>query len=334
MSTSLMTQRRFAPLFWCQFFAAFGDNFLKTALVFVILFEISGANSGALITLAGATLIAPFFFLSGTRRRTRRSLRQSVGCAAHQVHRDGRGGHCRRRLRVSFAQPAVRRGLRVWHACFAVWPDQIRHPAQSAAAQGVAVRQRTDRSRHISCDPVRHDRRGLRRQWQQQSNPFRVADAGDGARELAFELADPQNRGRRSRSQNQPQHFRVHRRTHQTFACRSAAVVGRTRGELVLAGRCARPVALAAAGVVQYRRQRTGRDAVPDYFLGCRRCRLRSCGVACGRPHRAAADARRHRADRAVRSRSRLDGIRHCAGSKPAVDRGLFCLAPQHPSRD
>jgi len=65
MSMSLMTTRRFAPLFWCQFFAAFGDNFLKTALVFVILYEISGANSGVLITLAGATLIAPFFFLSG-----------------------------------------------------------------------------------------------------------------------------------------------------------------------------------------------------------------------------------------------------------------------------
>src|SRR5271156_5011001 len=65
MSMSLMTTRRFAPLFWCQFFAAFGDNFLKTALVFVILFEVSGSNAGALITLAGATLIAPFFFLSG-----------------------------------------------------------------------------------------------------------------------------------------------------------------------------------------------------------------------------------------------------------------------------
>jgi len=65
MFTSLMTTRRFAPLFWCQFFSAFGDNFLKTALVFVILFAIAGANSEALITLAGATLIAPFFFLSG-----------------------------------------------------------------------------------------------------------------------------------------------------------------------------------------------------------------------------------------------------------------------------
>jgi acyl-[acyl-carrier-protein]-phospholipid O-acyltransferase/long-chain-fatty-acid--[acyl-carrier-protein] ligase len=60
-----MSSRRFAPLFWCQFFAAFGDNFLKTALVFVILFAVSGANSAVLITLAGATLIAPFFFLSG-----------------------------------------------------------------------------------------------------------------------------------------------------------------------------------------------------------------------------------------------------------------------------
>ena len=65
MFRSLMTTRRFAPLFLCQFFAAFGDNFLKTALVFVILFQVSGANSEALITLAGATLIAPFFFLSG-----------------------------------------------------------------------------------------------------------------------------------------------------------------------------------------------------------------------------------------------------------------------------
>ena len=65
MSTSLMMTRRFAPLFWCQFFAAFGDNFLKTALVFVILFQVTGANSAVLITLAGATLIAPFFFLSG-----------------------------------------------------------------------------------------------------------------------------------------------------------------------------------------------------------------------------------------------------------------------------
>src|SRR5262245_612173 len=65
MSTSLMTTRRFAPLFWCQFFSAFNDNFLKNALVFLILFKIGGENAESLITLAAAVFIAPFFFLSG-----------------------------------------------------------------------------------------------------------------------------------------------------------------------------------------------------------------------------------------------------------------------------
>src|SRR6516164_5623480 len=65
MSAPLMTSRRFAPLFWCQFFSAFNDNFLKNTLVFLILFKMSGPNSEALISLAGAVFIAPFFFLSG-----------------------------------------------------------------------------------------------------------------------------------------------------------------------------------------------------------------------------------------------------------------------------
>ena len=43
---SLMLSRRFAPLFWCQFFSAFNDNFLKNALVFLILFKIGGARGG------------------------------------------------------------------------------------------------------------------------------------------------------------------------------------------------------------------------------------------------------------------------------------------------
>jgi acyl-[acyl-carrier-protein]-phospholipid O-acyltransferase/long-chain-fatty-acid--[acyl-carrier-protein] ligase len=60
---ALLSSRRFAPLFWCQFFAAFNDNLLKTALVFLILFHAGGSN--ALVTLAGGVLIAPFFLLSG-----------------------------------------------------------------------------------------------------------------------------------------------------------------------------------------------------------------------------------------------------------------------------
>ena len=51
-------------MFWCQFFAAFNDNFLKTALVFVILFQSEARDSEALITFASAVFIAPYFLLS------------------------------------------------------------------------------------------------------------------------------------------------------------------------------------------------------------------------------------------------------------------------------
>jgi acyl-[acyl-carrier-protein]-phospholipid O-acyltransferase/long-chain-fatty-acid--[acyl-carrier-protein] ligase len=64
MSSSLLMTRRFAPLFWTQFFSAFSDNFLKQALVFLILFKIGGAAAEPLITLAAAIFIAPYFFLS------------------------------------------------------------------------------------------------------------------------------------------------------------------------------------------------------------------------------------------------------------------------------
>jgi MFS family permease len=64
MPPPLMLSRRFAPLFWCQFFAAFNDNFLKTALAFLILFRSGAADAEALITLASAIFIAPYFFLS------------------------------------------------------------------------------------------------------------------------------------------------------------------------------------------------------------------------------------------------------------------------------
>ncbi len=61
----LMSSRRFAPLFWTQFLSAFNDNFLKNAIVFFILFKLAGANSEALVTLAGAIFIAPSFLFSG-----------------------------------------------------------------------------------------------------------------------------------------------------------------------------------------------------------------------------------------------------------------------------
>uniref|UniRef100_UPI003BAC477E acyl-[ACP]--phospholipid O-acyltransferase n=1 Tax=Stappia sp. TaxID=1870903 RepID=UPI003BAC477E len=63
MTKPLMKSRRFAPLFWTQFLSAFNDNFLKNALVFLILFRVAD-DSAALVSLAGAVFIAPFLLLS------------------------------------------------------------------------------------------------------------------------------------------------------------------------------------------------------------------------------------------------------------------------------
>jgi acyl-[acyl-carrier-protein]-phospholipid O-acyltransferase/long-chain-fatty-acid--[acyl-carrier-protein] ligase len=65
MFRSLMGSPRFAPLFWCQFFSAFNDNFLKNALVFLILFRLGAEGGAALVTLAAAVFIVPYFLLSG-----------------------------------------------------------------------------------------------------------------------------------------------------------------------------------------------------------------------------------------------------------------------------
>ncbi|MCK0196010.1 acyl-[ACP]--phospholipid O-acyltransferase [Ancylobacter sp. 6x-1] len=64
MFTRLMVARRFAPLFWCQFFSAFNDNFVKNALALLILYRIGQENGGALVTFAGALFILPFFLFS------------------------------------------------------------------------------------------------------------------------------------------------------------------------------------------------------------------------------------------------------------------------------
>jgi acyl-[acyl-carrier-protein]-phospholipid O-acyltransferase/long-chain-fatty-acid--[acyl-carrier-protein] ligase len=71
MVGDLMTSKRFAPLFWCQFCSALNDNFLKNALVMLVLFGFdtklapqSPETAKLLTTLSGVILIAPFFFLS------------------------------------------------------------------------------------------------------------------------------------------------------------------------------------------------------------------------------------------------------------------------------
>src|SRR5579871_4226012 len=65
MIKDLMSSRRFAPLFWAQFCAALNDNVLKNALVIMLLYDAATGHGDALVTVAGAVFIFPFFILSG-----------------------------------------------------------------------------------------------------------------------------------------------------------------------------------------------------------------------------------------------------------------------------
>ena len=65
MIKQLMSSRRFAPLFWAQFCSALNDNVLKNALVIILLYGAVASHGDALVTVAGAVFIFPFFILSG-----------------------------------------------------------------------------------------------------------------------------------------------------------------------------------------------------------------------------------------------------------------------------
>jgi acyl-[acyl-carrier-protein]-phospholipid O-acyltransferase/long-chain-fatty-acid--[acyl-carrier-protein] ligase len=64
---SLMTSKRFLPLFLTQFLGAFNDNLFKNALVILITYVIAaktGENAQLLVTLAAGLFILPFFLFS------------------------------------------------------------------------------------------------------------------------------------------------------------------------------------------------------------------------------------------------------------------------------
>src|SRR5438270_3491942 len=65
MFSELMRSRRFAPLFWCQFFSAFNDNFVRNMLAMLILFRLGAESAGPLITAAVGIFILPSMLLSG-----------------------------------------------------------------------------------------------------------------------------------------------------------------------------------------------------------------------------------------------------------------------------
>ncbi len=64
MFRTLMTSRRFAPLFWCQFLSAFNDNFVRNMLAMLILFRFGGARSSLEILIATMIFVLPAIPLS------------------------------------------------------------------------------------------------------------------------------------------------------------------------------------------------------------------------------------------------------------------------------
>ncbi|WP_237479866.1 MFS transporter [Lichenibacterium dinghuense] len=65
MIFKLLVTRRFAPLFWSQFFSAFNENLVRNMLAMIILFKVGAEQAGPLVTLALAAFIAPSLVLSG-----------------------------------------------------------------------------------------------------------------------------------------------------------------------------------------------------------------------------------------------------------------------------
>ncbi len=142
----LLLSRRFAPLFACQFFAAFNDNFLKTSLVFLILFRAGGADAPELITAASAVFIAPYFFLSGLAgeladRHDKARVAQWVKFVEMFVAALAVVGYARHSLALLFVALA---GFGVLAALFGpvkygILPDHLRHerlPAANALIEG------------------------------------------------------------------------------------------------------------------------------------------------------------------------------------------------------
>ncbi len=65
---SLLRTRRFAGIFWTQFFGAFNDNLLKNALVILVAFQggaLSSMDAGLFANLAGGLFVLPYLLFSG-----------------------------------------------------------------------------------------------------------------------------------------------------------------------------------------------------------------------------------------------------------------------------
>ena len=229
MFKTLMTTRRFAPLFWCQFLSALNDNFVKNALVILILFKIgSDARARALVALAGAVLVAPFFILSGiggelADRYDKAEMAARLKRAEIPIALVAALGF------VLHSVPLLFVALGCYGVIAALF-GPIKYgilPALLDAARD-SGRQRLHRKRDLRRDPDRHHRRRHRRLRERRVVDHRRTRRRAGDAVLVHGHADPEDRRRRAGSRHRHEPLDVDRDAAQaicaaTAGCGSAA---------------------------------------------------------------------------------------------------------------
>ena len=163
MFRTLMTSRRFAPLFWCQFFSAFNDNFVRNMLVMLILFRFGGEGGSIKILLAVDGLRparrSRFRRLAARLpiRTTRRVIARRLKFAEIFVQAIAAAGFVLSSLSLLYVALF---GLGCIAALFGpikygILPDHLQ-------ARGTRLRQRAGRGRDLRRDHLRPDRRRVR----------------------------------------------------------------------------------------------------------------------------------------------------------------------------
>ena len=297
-SKPLLLSRRFAPLFWCQFFSAFSDNFLKNALVFLILFKIGGGAAESLITLAAAVFIAPYFFLSAlggeiADRYDKAIVAQRLKLVEIGVALIAIAGFVLHSVPILFVALF---GFGVIGSLFGpikygILPDLLPRselPAANALVEGatfMAILLGTivgGLAAKGGGDPASFAGLMLVFALLCWGSSLFIPRVGSGAPDLKITANIAASTAG----------LLKHLRSDQP------AVVGRAGDELVLAGRRGGAVAAAAAGEEHARRHRGGRHRLSRGVLGRGGDRLGPRGLARQRPHRDPADAGRRGAAR------------------------------------
>ena len=207
MFRSLITSRRFAPLFWCQFFAAFNDNFLKSALAFLLLFKLGSAGSASLVTLGGAVFIAPSFLLSGLAGELADRFDKAIIAERLKRTEIGAAAVAAVRLLPQFGSRPLPCPLPLRRARRPFRAGQIRPPARQSSPRRAARGQCSDRGRHLSRDPLRHHRRRPCHRRERQRRRLRRGDHGLRRALLAREPPHPEERRQGARPRRRAQHF-------------------------------------------------------------------------------------------------------------------------------